>query len=39
MKFAYWNILLKGIPVPGIASKMSRAGKKIPDASGDPSKK
>ena len=38
MKFAYWNILLKGIPVPGISSKMSRAGKIIPDTSGNTSK-
>lgn len=30
MKFVYWNILLKGIPVPGISSKMGRAGKMIP---------
>jgi hypothetical protein len=30
MKFVYWNILLKGIPVPGIASKMGRIGKIIP---------
>lgn len=29
MKFVYWNILLRGIPVPGIASPMSRIGKKI----------
>jgi sulfide:quinone oxidoreductase len=31
MKFVYWNILLKGIPVPGISSKMGRAGKIIPE--------
>ncbi|MFZ2395078.1 MAG: FAD/NAD(P)-binding oxidoreductase [Smithella sp.] len=31
MKFVYWNILLRGIPVPGISSKMSRAGKVISD--------
>lgn len=31
MKFVYWNILLRGIPVPGIASKMGRAGKQIPE--------
>lgn len=31
MKFVYWNILLKGIPVPGISSKMSMAGKIISD--------
>jgi sulfide:quinone oxidoreductase len=31
MKFVYWNILLKGIPVPGIASKMGRMGKIIPE--------
>lgn len=30
MKFVYWNILLKGIPVPGISSKMGTAGKMIP---------
>jgi sulfide:quinone oxidoreductase len=30
MKFVYWNILLRGIPVPGITSKMGRAGKIIP---------
>jgi len=34
MKFTYWNILLKGIPVPGIASKMSTAGKLIPAKTG-----
>jgi sulfide:quinone oxidoreductase len=34
MKFVYWNILLKGIPVPGISSKMGRAGKIIPEAPG-----
>lgn len=33
MKFVYWNILLKGIPVPGITSKMGRAGKIIPKES------
>lgn len=38
MKFTYWNILLRGIPVPGISSKMSKAGKKIPDTSGSASK-
>jgi sulfide:quinone oxidoreductase len=32
MKFVYWNILLRGIPVPGISSKMGRAGKIIPEA-------
>lgn len=32
MKFVYWNILLKGIPVPGITSKMGRLGKRIPEA-------
>ncbi|MHB8138116.1 MAG: type III sulfide quinone reductase, selenoprotein subtype [Smithellaceae bacterium] len=31
MKFVYWNILLKGIPVPGIVSKMGRMGKIIPE--------
>ena len=31
MKFVYWNILLKGIPVPGIASKMGTAAKVIPE--------
>lgn len=31
MKFVYWNILLRGIPVPGISSKMSMAGKIISD--------
>ncbi len=34
MKFIYWNILLKGIPAPGISAKMSTAGKKIPHPSG-----
>lgn len=32
MKFVYWNILLRGIPVPGISSKMGTAGKKISQA-------
>lgn len=30
MKYVYWDILLRGIPVPGITSKMGMAGKKIP---------
>lgn len=30
MKFVYWNILLRGIPVPGITSKMGILGKNIP---------
>ena len=30
MKFMYWNVLLKGIPAPGLASKMGTAAKKIP---------
>jgi sulfide:quinone oxidoreductase len=34
MKFVYWNILLRGIPVPGITSKMGRLGKIIPADSG-----
>jgi sulfide:quinone oxidoreductase len=38
MKFIYWNILLRGIPVPGISSKMGTAGKKIPDTSNVTSK-
>jgi sulfide:quinone oxidoreductase len=38
MKFIYWNILLRGIPVPGISSKMGRAGKIIPEAAGRTSK-
>jgi sulfide:quinone oxidoreductase len=33
MKFVYWNVLLRGIPVPGITAKMGMAGKKIPGAS------
>lgn len=33
MKFVYWNILLKGIPVPGISAKMGTWGKKIPKES------
>ncbi len=32
MKFVYWNILLKGIPIPGISAKMGRAGKIIFEA-------
>jgi sulfide:quinone oxidoreductase len=38
MKFVYWNILLRGIPVPGITSKMGRAGKRIPAEYGTTSK-
>ena len=38
MKFVYWNILLRGIPVPGISSKMGTAGKVIPEAPGVTSK-
>jgi sulfide:quinone oxidoreductase len=34
MKFVYWNILLRGIPVPGISSKMGMTGKIIPEAAG-----
>jgi len=33
MKFVYWNILLRGIPVPGITSKMGMAGKSMREAS------
>ena len=33
MKFMYWNVLLKGIPAPGLASKMGTAAKKIPKES------
>jgi sulfide:quinone oxidoreductase len=32
MKFVYWNILLRGIPVPGISSKMGTTGKIISEA-------
>jgi sulfide:quinone oxidoreductase len=38
MKFVYWNILLKGIHIPGISSKMGRAGKKIPEVASITSK-
>jgi len=30
MKFMYWNVLLRGIPLPGLGSKMDTAGKKMP---------
>ena len=33
MKYVYWDILLRGIPVPGITSKMGLAGKVIPATS------
>lgn len=39
MKFIYWNILLRGIPVPGISSKMGMAGKIIPKDASTTSKK
>lgn len=29
-KWIYWNALLKGLPLPGIGHRMSRAGKQIP---------
>lgn len=29
-RWIYWNMLLKGIPMPGIGHVMSRVGKKIP---------
>lgn len=29
-KWIYWNMLLKGRPLPGITTRMSRLGKKIP---------
>ncbi|MCF7668682.1 MAG: NAD(P)/FAD-dependent oxidoreductase [Verrucomicrobia bacterium] len=29
-KWIYWNMLLKGLPLPGITQRMSYAGKKIP---------
>jgi len=29
-KWMYWNVLLKGLPLPGIGYLMSRAGKQIP---------
>ena len=28
-KFIYWNILLKGLPMPGIPTRMSKLGKKL----------
>lgn len=28
-KYIYWNMLLKGIPIPGIPTRMSKKGKKI----------
>lgn len=28
-RYIYWNMLLKGIPIPGIPTQMSRKGKKI----------
>jgi sulfide:quinone oxidoreductase len=29
-RWIYWNVLLKGAPMPGIGHRMSRAGKRIP---------
>jgi len=29
-KFIYWHLLLKGLPMPGISTNMTKAGKKIP---------
>jgi sulfide:quinone oxidoreductase len=29
-KWVYWNLLLKGVPMPGIGHRMSRLGKQIP---------
>jgi sulfide:quinone oxidoreductase len=29
-KWLYWHALLKGLPLPGIGHRMSRAGKKLP---------
>ena len=28
-RFIYWNILLRGLPMPGIPTQMSKAGKKL----------
>ncbi len=29
-KWVYWNLLLKGVPMPGVGHRMSRLGKHIP---------
>jgi sulfide:quinone oxidoreductase len=29
-KWIYWNLLLKGVPMPGVGHEMSRLGKQIP---------
>jgi sulfide:quinone oxidoreductase len=29
-KWIYWNLLLKGVPMPGVGHRMSRLGKQIP---------
>jgi sulfide:quinone oxidoreductase len=29
-KWVYWNLLLKGVPMPGVGHRMSRLGKQIP---------
>lgn len=29
-KWVYWNLLLKGVPMPGVGHRMSRVGKQIP---------
>lgn len=34
-RWIYWNMLLKGIPMPGITTKMSLVGKKIANKKGE----
>ena len=35
-KWIYWNLLLKGVPMPGVGHEMSRLGKQIPIEASQP---
>ena len=35
-KWIYWNLLLKGVPMPGVGHEMSRLGKQIPTEASQP---
>ena len=35
-KWIYWNLLLKGVPMPGVGHEMSRLGKQIPIETSQP---
>jgi sulfide:quinone oxidoreductase len=35
-KWIYWNLLLKGVPMPGVGHQMSRLGKQVPNEASQP---